>query len=745
MTRLLILLLLLGMHTPLTAQQTGSRPKIGLTLSGGGAKGLAHIGILKAVDSAGLNIDYITGTSMGGIVGALYATGYSAAAIVAIARQTDWDVLLSNQSSLRAIVMEEKDEYSKYAIELPWINHGFRLPTGVIESEELWLKFSELFFPVYSIKDFSEFSIPFKCIGTDISTGDIVVMDKGEIATAVRATMAIPSVFTAVDYQGRKLVDGGIVRNLPVEDVREMGADVIIASKVSTGLMPGEKLTSAIQILLQIAFFKEAYDNRDADSLADIFLDLPVDDFHAGSFNRDEEILQIGIDQGRLLYPRLKALKDSLDQLYGPMPYRENRLPKVDSIKISGIRVHGDEQISRNFIINMMSLEEGKYYTPAKLSNLIRKVFGTRYYNRIVYTLEPVRDGSAIIHFDVIENPVTFAKLGIHYNKFTGIGVLMNLTSRNFVFNHSRSLISVNLSESFRARAEHLQYLGRGKDVALVLGGSYERFDVASYNRFKRDGLYGMQYFKSDARLQYSANRKFTVGAGTRFEWVRYSPSIQSVIDVSGKNEFVTSYLFAAINTLDKAIFPNRGFKMDVEAGTIFNQTPHIRYYSNGTEVDNIDSLGITYNNYYRLTANAEGYIPLSNRLNFYTGFQSGINVNYKQNILNDFAIGGMAHVFRNQVLFAGLEENAVITPSVASLQLALRYRLFNNIFLTARSNGLINNFVSTNNIIQKPNFLSGHALTFGYNLPLGPLEISVMYNDQSRQVRSYINLGIAF
>lgn len=745
MTRLLIILLLLGLHTSLSAQQTGSRPKIGLTLSGGGAKGLAHIGILKAIDSAGLNIDYITGTSMGGIVGALYATGYSAAAIETIARKTDWDILLSNQSSLRAIVMEEKDEYSKYAIELPWINHGFRLPTGVIESEELWLKFTELFFPVYGIKDFSQFSIPFKCIGTDISTGEVVVMDKGEIATAVRATMAIPSVFTAVDYQGRKLVDGGIVRNLPVEDVIDMGADVIIASKVSTGLMPGEKLTSAIQILLQIAFFKEAYDNRDADSLADIFLDLPVDDFHAGSFNRDEEILQIGIDQGRLLYPRLKALKDSLDQLYGALPFRANRLPDVDSVKISGIRVHGDEQISRNFIINMMSLEEGKYYTPAKLSNLIRKVFGTRYYNRIVYTLEPVPDGSAIIHFDVIENPVTFAKLGIHYNKFTGIGVLMNLTSRNFVFNHSRSLISVNLSESFRARAEHLQYLGRGKDVALVLGGSYERFDVASYNRFKRDGLYGMQYFKSDARLQYSANRKFTVGAGTRFEWVRYSPSIQSVIDVSGKNEFVTSYIFAAINTLDKAIFPNRGFRMDLEAGTIFNQTPHIRYYSNGTVVDNIDSLGITYNNYYRLTANAEGYIPLSTKLNLYTGFQSGINVDYKQNILNDFAIGGMTRVFRNQVLFAGLEENAVITPSVASLQLALRYRLFNNLYLTARSNGLINNFVSTNNIIQKPNFLSGHALSFGYNLPLGPLEISVMYNDQSRQVRSYINMGIPF
>ena len=126
--------------------QKNERPKIGLTLSGGGAKGLAHIGILKALDSAGLHIDYVTGTSMGSIIGALYAAGYSGDSIEQVARKIDWDVLLSNSSSLRTLLMEEKDEYGKYAVELPWVNHAFRLPSGVLESQELWLKFSELFF-----------------------------------------------------------------------------------------------------------------------------------------------------------------------------------------------------------------------------------------------------------------------------------------------------------------------------------------------------------------------------------------------------------------------------------------------------------------------------------------------------------------------------------------------------------------------------------------------------------------------
>src|SRR5258708_33593086 len=121
------------------AQSSGGRPRIGLTLSGGGAKGLAHIGILKAIDSAGLKIDYITGTSMGSILGALYAIGYSADSIEKITRHIDWDLLFSSQSTMKSMIMEEKDEYGKYDIELPWVTHWFRFATGVIKAQGLWL------------------------------------------------------------------------------------------------------------------------------------------------------------------------------------------------------------------------------------------------------------------------------------------------------------------------------------------------------------------------------------------------------------------------------------------------------------------------------------------------------------------------------------------------------------------------------------------------------------------------------
>ncbi len=727
------------------AQDIRPRPKIGVTLSGGGAKGLAHIGVLKAIDSAGLKVDYITGTSMGSIIGALYSVGYSADSIEKLARKIDWDILLSNQGALRALVMEEKEEYNKYAIELPWENHSFRLPSGVLEAEELWLKFSELFFPVYNIKSFKDFSIPFKCIGADVATGEAVILDSGEIVTAIRASMAIPSVFTSVEHNGRKLVDGGVVRNFPVRDVREMGADIVIGSNVAIGLLPKEKVTNALQILMQIAFFKESEDHKKEVQATDYYITPPIDNYNAASFSRADDLLKLGIEEGRRMYPALKKLADSLNGIYGTPAFKKNRLPVIDSLKISEIDIRGLNKTTKDFFVHMMGFYENRYYTTSRISGMIRKVFGTRYYNRIVYRLETAPDSSIKMIIDVVENPRSFSKLGIHYTQFTGIGLLLNLTSRNLILPHSRSLVTVNLGETFRVRAEHLQYLGRGKNVALILGTNYERFDLNTYQNYKQDGLYKMHVFRGDGRMQISSNRKFTVGGGTRYERINYKPSIPSGFELKGNNEMVTSYGYVGINTLDRTVYPRRGWKVDGEYGFIYNQSPDITFYSEGVPIGNLDSFGISYANFQRAVLNVEGYAPISPRSTFSAAFQSGVNFRYNQNILNDFVIGGMYRIFRNQIVFAGLPEGAIYTPSVAALQLSYRLQLYNNFFAIARTNGLINNFISTDNVLQRPSFLSGHALTLGYNFALGPLEVSAVYSDQSKRMQSIISLGISF
>ena len=731
--------------TGLLAQNTSSRPKIGVTLSGGGAKGLAHIGVLKIMDSAGLKVDYITGTSMGSIVAALYAAGYSGKELEKIAKELDWDILLSNSSSLRGLIMEEKEEYAKYGIELPYYNHQFNLPSGVLESEELWLKFSELFFPVYNIKDFNKFSIPFACVAADISNGDGVVLSKGEIVTAIRSSMAIPSIFTAVEYQDKKLVDGGIVRNFPVKDVRAMGADIVIGSNVSTGLLPKDKVNNAIQVLTQIAFFKEAEDTREEIQLCDIYIPLPVDQFSTGSFNRSAEILQMGLEEGRKLYPVFKRLADSLDAIYGKQTIPENRLPKVDSIKISGLEITGLKATTEAFFRHTMGFYDGKYYTPQKLSKMIRKVFGTRYYSRILYSLMPQEDSSSVkIIFQVEENPRNIAKLGIHYNKFTGISILANFTARNLITPNSRSMVTINLGEKFRIRGEHMQYFGRSKNIAGFASVNYEFLDIPTFDVYKKSGVYRQDYFKGDFKIQRANSRKFTFGTGLRFEWINYKPSITNTIEIRGKNEYSTLYTYGHMNTLDRPINPRKGVKMDVELGQVFNQTPYVKVYL-GSQQINQDSIGIKYNDYQRISFNLEGYTPISYKTTLLTMVQVGMNFNYDQNIFNDFVVGGITRMFRNQILFAGWEEGSLYSPNVAAIQLGLRVNLTNSFYLIGRSNGLIHNFIDRRKGIQIPDFISGHAFTLGYSLPVGPLDLSVMYGDQSRKFATYINLGIPF
>ncbi|HVU56193.1 MAG TPA: patatin-like phospholipase family protein [Puia sp.] len=726
------------------AQQPGQRPRIGLTLSGGGAKGLAHIGILKAIDSAGLKIDYITGTSMGSIIGALYAIGYSADSIEKITRRIDWDLLLSNQSTMRSMIMEEKDEYGKYDVELPWANHWFRIATGVIEGQELWLKFAELFRPVYTIKDFHQFSIPFECVATDVSTGDALVLDSGDIVTAIRSSMAIPSLFTAVSYNGRKLVDGGVVRNFPVQDVRDMGANLVIGSNVSGSLLTSKEVTNAIQVLLQVAFFREAEDTRKQIPLCNIYIHQPLEKLSMGSFGEADQILDEGLKKGRELYPVFKHLADSLNALYGPQEIVHNRLPLETPIKISSFEVRGLNRTTEPFFIQAMGLEVNQYYTTSNLSRMIRRAFGTRYYNRITYSLEPRGGDSTRVVFEVEENPFTFAKLGLNYNQFSGISAIINLTSHDFFTPTSRSLVTLNIGQNFRMRAEHLQYFSRGGKFAFTLGTQFDQFRITTYNNaFKEEGLYDQYYFKLDGKFSYFTSRGLMLGAGNRFEWIHYDPSITSSLEFKGRNNFMTSYFFIRHNTLDRPIYPRKGVKIDAEADYVFEQDPHAQYFASDTTRSDTS---FSEKPYERVLFSMDGYTPLAKRYTLLTRMQMGVNFNYVHNIMNEFSIGGLTSNFHNQVIFSGLREGTFYSPSIALLLVGLRYQLFSNTFITGKANVLFSNFITDNKtFFNTPDFLSGYSLTFTYNFALGPLELSAMYSDQSKRVLGYVNIGIPF
>ena len=725
----------------LSAQETNIRPKIGLTLSGGGAKGLAHIGILKAIDSAGLKVDYITGTSMGGIIGALYAVGYTGKEIEELVKHIDWDALFSNNIPLNALSMEEKEQYSRFAVELPFINNKIRLQTGLINGQELNLKFSELFFHVHNIHNFNLLPIPFKCMATNLETGDLVVLDTGDVVTALQATMAIPSVFSAIKRNDKKLVDGGLVRNFPVKNVKEMGANVVIGSNVTIGLSKIDKIKNPIDVLMQMAFFKEIGDFKEEIPLTDIYIHMPMENYNTGSFGSMKEIMTIGEETGRMYYSQFKRLADSINVI-GTETIKKQIPINQKTVFITEYKVNGLLKTSAPFFLHLMNFNDHRFYTAAQINKSIRKAYGSRYYRSINYSLEPIAKDTAKIIFNVEENPSTYLKAGLYYSRFRGINVNLNLTSRDFIIHNSRSMVSLSLGESIQVEAEHLQYLGRTKNIAFIAGFHLDNLNINAYQDFKLDGSYKQNYSKAFLNFQNSGNNKLAVGIGTAFEYIHYSPSIHSVSETKGRFTDLKSYVYLKYNSLNQIFYPTRGFKINTEFAQVYDQKPTLTLFQNGLPV--IPN-NLNFDNYSRLAFDGSLFTSLNSGFTLFSEMQAGLNFTNRPNELNNFLIGGINGSFRNQIRFAGLQEATVNSSSVVSLQMGLRYNPVNNVYIIGRINGLVKDFATRNNTTSNKTALSGYALTFAYRSPIGPLELSAMYSDQSKRLQPYVTFGIPF
>jgi NTE family protein len=229
----------------------GTQPEhgsIGLTLSGGGAKGFAHIGVLQVIDSLGLRVDYISGTSIGAVVGAMYAVGYSAKEIEEIAMSADWRAVFGMRPVLDYVHINNRRRSGRNMVEFPLKRTGIQFRTGFIQGQQLWSLLEKLFFHVRSTDDFNDFLIPFACVATNVETGEEVVINKGDIVSALRASMAMPaSISQPVTRDDKVLFDGGMVNNFPVDVVKEMGADYVIGVYVSDGLRSADQLRTPME------------------------------------------------------------------------------------------------------------------------------------------------------------------------------------------------------------------------------------------------------------------------------------------------------------------------------------------------------------------------------------------------------------------------------------------------------------------------------------------------------------------
>ena len=525
--------------------------------------------------------------------------------------------MFSTSPGLDAISIEEKPEYDKYALEIPFEKGKFKIGKGIIAGQELWLKLNEIFEPVYNIEDFSKLPIPFQCMGTDLETGNCVVMDHGNIVTAVRASMAIPSVFTPVKYDDKLLVDGGVVNNFPVLEVKKMGADYAIGVNIGSALLKADELNSALDILMQIGFFKDAAAFEASKEACNLYLAPDLKDFSTGSFSSSDSIIDLGIEAGKKYYPLFKKLADSLNAINGDDHFVKNRLPENKKIIISNYSVSGLQNTKEKFFLGLLNMKANREYDFKEMSEAVRRVYGSRYYRIIRYDFVPDGNGQTKIRFNAEENPLTEVKFALNYNSFTQIGLKFNITARDFLLKESRALASYQLSENPRLYLEYFKYINKTRELRLVADYYSEDIDFPVYDDFRLYETLRSGYNAADFQLQYNLNRNSFIGVGQQYIVSKIKTIETPALIYNGTNNYWYSYLSYHLNNVNQKYFPTNGWLVQCDAGYVYNQSPDFEYSYQDSTV-NSDSLHLNYNNYVRLFLRAAHFGAINRKFTFF-------------------------------------------------------------------------------------------------------------------------------
>ncbi len=381
-------------------------PRIGLALSGGGARGLAHVGVLKVLEEMRIPISCVTGTSMGAIVGGTYASGRSAAAMEKIVVGASWEEIFRDAPPRKEIAVRRKfDDYKTlFKPEFGVKDGGLMLPKGVIAGVSIEAFFRQLATPAFGIGDFNKLPIPFHAMATDIETGESVVLDHGSLSQAMRASMSVPGALAPVEIDGRLLVDGGIANNLPIDEARRMCGDVIIAVNISTPPLKRDELTSALSVTAQLINFlgKQTVDEqiRSLDA-KDVLISPELGDISAGSFKRAQEAITIGEKAARAMADKLARYSLAPEQ-YAALRSRQEAEAKalgaVDEIRIEGLK-RTNPAVAKSLIES----KPGEPLTEEKLGADLRRVYGTGDFESISYRIVGGDNGPRAMIIEPVE------------------------------------------------------------------------------------------------------------------------------------------------------------------------------------------------------------------------------------------------------------------------------------------------------------------------------------------------------
>ncbi len=376
--------------TTATAANPQVRPRICLVLSGGGARGMAHIGVLKILEQMKIPIDCIAGTSMGAVVGGLYASGMTAAEIESTIRSVDWQEAFRDSPPRRELAFRRKQDDQNFLVRLPLgVKHGrILLPKGFIQGQKLQETLRQLTLPFGTHTDFDALPTPFRAVATDLVTGNAVLMEKGDLAFAMRASISAPGVFAPAEMQGQLLVDGGLAENLPIDVARAMHADILIVSDVSFPLQPRAALDSALTIsnqMLAILVRKDADRQRATLGPEDILIEPAIGTASSTDFSASGATISAGENAARSQLARL-AVVSVADAAYAEYlarrAAREPGLPQIKFVRVDA----GSKRYEKTIMAEMQPLV-GKPLDPQAVGAVIADLYGLGNFETVDYSL----------------------------------------------------------------------------------------------------------------------------------------------------------------------------------------------------------------------------------------------------------------------------------------------------------------------------------------------------------------------
>jgi NTE family protein len=727
------------------------RPRVGVVLSGGGAKGVAHIGALRVIEQAGIPIDIVVGTSMGAIVGGLYSIGYTPGQLDSMVLSQDWSLLLSDRTPRPNQPYSEKENDDRYLISYPF-GPGEGGVSGLVQGTNLEMLFNDMMVGFHDSLDFEQLPIPFACVATDLVDGTEVVFRRGVLPTAMRSSMAIPGFFTPVYLNDRVLVDGGLINNFPTDVARQMGADVIIGVDVQSGLRTREDLQNATQVarqIIELNMQSQNYHAKVAD--ADVYIKVDVAGYSSQDFNNTalDSLIRRGYMSSLAQIAGLRELKSRIG-LPGDyrLPRRPGFVPLTDRGTFHVYRV-SFEQLSpqqQRWVMRKCRIRENSNMTVAKLKHCMSILAAATSHTNIYYSMRDTLEGyNLYFHMDAVKG--NSVNVGVNFDTEEIASVLVNGTFRlgrglpmeASVTGRFGKRLALGIDYTFLASplsGFKFNYTFNHDDINLNLAG--KRAYNPTYNRHSGSfSFVNMNFLRQNLRMELGLEFQKYNYLSLLSDYREYDP------EAIGRPEYEVN-LMADLDARLWSYFA----RLDYE-------TLDSRYFSHHGTALSLDFELLTDNFYqwkehtplWSLSLSWVTAIPLTERFSLipsiYGRMITGSDIPFP--IVN--MVGGkfFGRYMNQQLPFEGIGYMETAQDIFTAARVQARFRIGRRHYVTGSFNyGLSGDEFFDLTTTQGREYF-GAAIDYGYELRGFPMQATLAWSNITRAVGFYFQAGYMF